>query len=201
MEASIVPSELMYGPDLERPHDRYWETNLYPIYRDIVRRVAPSSILEIGVRFGYSFAVALDATTTINRAIGIDMGDGVQQYGGQGDAFLQAVSRLSFMQETRWPHVEMEFYNQDTQKTAYLPFYGKVDLAYIDGDHSPEGCLHDLMLTLPKVTRGGSIVVDDIDHHPELRQPVMRFADYHDLKVEYLPDASHRGRFLLTLKG
>jgi predicted O-methyltransferase YrrM len=68
----------------------------------------------------------------------------------------------------------VEFVTGNSHQT--LPeFFAKhpeleLDLVTVDGDHSDEGAHEDLMTVLPKVSRGGAIVFDDVAHplHPNL---------------------------------
>jgi hypothetical protein len=73
-----------------------------------------------------------------------------------------------------------------------------VDLAYVDGDHSVAGCLHDITLVYPLLSEKGWIIVDDMDHHPELRGPVESAARLLGMEAVYFPDNSHRGRMVLA---
>ena len=168
----IVPDELIQDFDKDRPEDLYLITDLYPVYRDIVKAINPASVLEIGSRYGYSLAVALDAGSQITRAVSVDMVSGVAQYGGVQGAVSVMEANLRAMQPVRWPLVHFDFYDINTQLVSSLPFSGPFDLIYVDGDHSPLGCLHDLFLTYPLLSPSGFLVVDDMDWHPELRGPV-----------------------------
>ena len=49
-----------------------------------------------------------------------------------------------------------------SQDVPSMPFIN-VDLVFIDGDHSYEGCRHDLDWALRVMERGGVVIVDDVE--------------------------------------
>ena len=50
-----------------------------------------------------------------------------------------------------------------------------IDLAFIDGDHSYEGCLGDLRVVYPRVKHGGVILVHDCYPNSETLRAVKEF--------------------------
>ena len=197
----IVPDALLFEGD-RRSHidgpDPYLITDYYPILADLVRKKAPTNILEIGLRYGYSFAVALDASPTIDCAFAVD--SSVPVVGWISGAFEQTKRTLEQLQDNgRWPNLKcLEFIDCDTRAVVSLPICaGTIDFAYVDGDTSPEACLHDLQLVLPLLADGAILVVDDI-HHCRLRAPVSAWADSHGLPYREIPDSSGRGRLVIT---
>ena len=61
----------------------------------------------------------------------------------------------------------------DTQAAESLPFEG-VDFVHVDGDHSFDGCYHDLRLAVG--LRPKWILVDDMKHHAaEVGEAAKRF--------------------------
>jgi FkbM family methyltransferase len=199
---TIVPAELFCSADLARTEDRYWETDLYPVLRDIVARIRPRTILEIGTRYGYSLAVMLDAAPTVQRAYSLDMMEGVLVYGGEPGAYTQAQENLLALRASRWPRTVISFHDGNTQDLDAIDFIDEqIDLAYIDGDHSPNGLIHDIWLVYPLLSPCGVIIVDDMDHHPEMREPTEMAARVLMMDAEYYPDQSRRGRMVLTKRG
>lgn len=75
-----------------------------------------------------------------------------------------------------------------TEALKQLREEGKTfDLIFVDGDHSDQGCMSDMVLAWPLLRSGGWLVVDDVDHpaHPYLRDTVIRFAQ--DLEIIWTP--------------
>lgn len=58
-----------------------------------------------------------------------------------------------------------------------------IDLAFVDGDHSFEGCLNDLQAVWPKVKHGGVILVHDCIPNSEPLGAVKKFTD--EKKISY----------------
>ena len=56
-----------------------------------------------------------------------------------------------------------------------------IDLAFIDGDHSYEGCLADLKAVWPKVKKGGVVLIHDCIPNSEPLQAVEEFAAFYDV--------------------
>jgi|SRR5581483_627228 len=115
---------------------------------------APKTVLEIGVRAGYSAAVWLSVWPEC-RYHGLDS-DG-HESGGWPGAVHKARTMLGKHFPGRWL---MTVYDTQTYP-GYLP-QGPCDLVYVDGDHSYQGCLHDLKAAA-KIAR--RIWVDDLKHH------------------------------------
>ena len=198
---SVIPSEIIDEQDLKSEDlVQTLTNNLYPVLQSIVKRYKPKTILEIGTRYGYSFCAMLDASDTIEYAVSIDM-ENEQDYGGTPGAYLKAQGNLKKLRESvRWSNLKtLEFVNCNTQKVDSLDFgFPKIDLAYVDGDHSFKGCFHDLNLVLPLMSEGGVILVDDIDWC-QLRIPVDTWLADKGFKYDYFPDESGRGRYVIKL--
>lgn len=62
----------------------------------------------------------------------------------------------------------------DSQRTKYSQV-GEIDLLFIDGDHSYEGCTADLTNWYSKLTRGGHIVLHDGYYGCQVQESVLDF--------------------------
>lgn len=121
-------------------------------------RHEPKSIFEIGVRGGYS-AYALIIGSGAKSYIGCDVDDR-KHYGGPWLWWAEKV-----LKELHKTHgVDWELLFKDSQAMTELP--GTFDLIHVDGDHTFEGCLHDMELCWPAVNPGGVMVVDDSTYLP-----------------------------------
>lgn len=170
-----------------------WMEAYYRTKYDLAKRLQPESILEIGVRAGYSALAFLQALPRA-QYLGLDMDEG--GWGGVQGYLLEARARL-------------EPYNAvvmrcDTQDLPLDPEIAAVVRGYefwhIDGDHSFKGCLSDLMLAHRMGARW--IVVDDYDFAAEVRRAAQTFAGMYraHYTTEAVPDGGHRGNLLLTRK-
>lgn len=130
--------------------------NYYLFKYSVALLVDPQSILEIGVRAGYSAAAFLSACPTI-LYYGVDADNGM--YGGLKGCYLWAVRTLP----KQFPEAKIQISILDTQEQE--PEGKGFGLAHIDGDHSYKGCLHDLRLVQRLQCKWA--LVDDITHHAD----------------------------------
>lgn len=113
----------------------------------------PRSILEIGVRAGYSAAVWLSVWPQVQYH-GIDSDS--HESGGWPGSHQRARAMLEKHFPGRW-----KITIHDTQRYDAFP-QGPCDLVYVDADHTYDGCLADLYRAA-KITQ--RIWVDDLKHH------------------------------------
>lgn len=108
----------------------------YKLKRSIASELRPASILEIGVRFGYSAAAFLHANPAA-RYVGIDLD--CDRFGGVNGAIEWARKIIAPFDAT--------FVISDTQKMERLPG-GVYDLIHVDGQQDAQGFPRDLALAL-----------------------------------------------------
>ncbi len=108
----------------------------YRLKWSIARVLQPSSILEVGVRYGYSAFTFLDACPQATY-LGIDLDS--DSFGGVKGAMLWA------KEITRAHHAQ--FLVADTQKMSRFPG-GIYDLIHVDGQQDGDGSWHDLQLAV-----------------------------------------------------
>lgn len=125
-------------------------------------RAMPDSILEVGVRCGYSAYCFLTARPNA-RYIGLDAENG--QHGGAGGPWMWWAEKLLAEYSTDLRVV-------DTQKLTEWTD-GDFDLVHIDADHTSKGALHDLRLFWPHTRK--VLLLDDFDYIPEVRQAGEKF--------------------------
>ncbi len=155
--------------------DQYRLDNWIPLYATLwrtVRKLSPRSIVEIGVRAGYSSWVMRQACpeATVH---GFDLD--CDRHGGYAGAFHHA-----------------EIINPDR---FTLTIADSQSLEYIDGDHSRKGCLSDMRLA----ERSGAktLLIDDYANFAEIREAVAEFVAGRDLRGEFIP--CQTGLYLLPL--
>lgn len=119
--------------------------------------------LEVGVDKGKSLSIARMVTDILVEIWGIDLRD---------DPY---VSGTIFMKG-------------DSQEIAEK-FHKKVDVLFIDGDHSYEGCRADIDSWYPHMAEHGVMLFHDADEtSPGVVEAVKEFAKEHKLEVFYAPD-------------
>jgi len=73
----------------------------------------------------------------------------------------------------------------DSQTTNY-PEVEKIDLLFIDGDHSYEGCKKDLYNWLPKLVPGGHILFHDC-YNEDVQRCIHEFISTHNCRIILSP--------------
>jgi predicted O-methyltransferase YrrM len=111
----------------------------------IAHALKPKSILEIGVRFGYSALAFLDAAPSA-RYTGIDIDSAL--FGGSVGAIEWARKECK--------RYQAEFIVADSTKLTRFPD-DEYDLVHIDGQQDGQGTIHDLVLA---AAQGRYILVD-----------------------------------------
>jgi predicted O-methyltransferase YrrM len=162
------------------------------LYYDIAAKVCPSSILEIGVRFGYTGLAMLLGCGGKATYVGFDN----ESY-GEVEPNSYALKQLKQVCK-----LVVHVFTLDTQATKELPVPAgtKIDLIHVDGCHTPKAVLHDLSLVSKYVHSGTYIIVDDTNHHgvTEIGDVTRRWAEEHGYEwVEFL---EHCGRIVLKKK-
>lgn len=156
---------------------------LYDEKYRIAAMLQPKTILEIGVRAGYSAAAFLSACPATYLGLDADL----DCSGGWLGAPQLAKTMLK---EHFGDRARIETVN--TQELQTLE--GRYDLAHVDGDHSYEGALHDLRLAAG-VTKW--ILVDDIDFLPDVGRAVADFLKETGYSHIYMP--TFRGDCLIQV--
>lgn len=157
----------------------------YEAKREIVERIQPWFIAEIGVRAGYSAWAMLDAAPDGCRYLGIDADNGT--HGGDPGALDHARALLA--------PFDTEIWVEDSQEIDQLP--EAIDLLHIDGDHSFEGCLSDLRLAEWSGVRW--VLLDDYDYLAGVREAANAFC-FDRVAELWRIDDGHRGMALLNLR-
>lgn len=74
----------------------------------------------------------------------------------------------------------------DSQKTKYAAI-GKIDLLFVDGDHSFQGCLNDLENWYENIVIGGHIVLHDSYFGCEVQSAIIKFMESHKVETVVSP--------------
>ena len=136
-------------------NDWFYAENNYPFLADLTSQFKPKSILEVGVRLGYS-AIAFLSGSQAERYTGID----------SGYDFLNwkewAEDNLEYYKSKTGHIVNIKLFNINTQ-TEKIDFLNNqtFDFIFIDACHSEEGCYQDICNFWQFLNIGGVMVVDD----------------------------------------
>lgn len=169
-----------------------WDSDqFYGYYKgkhDICAQCAPRTILEMGVRYGYS-AYAFMSACPAARYTGLDWIPGGD--GGVGTDTFPYVRTILGDSAT--------LVHQNTQDLKTLD--QAYDFYHVDACHSLDGCLRDLQLCLTSAQPGAFILCDDYTHIASVRNACNQFClDNVDRIKGTAYHASIRGEFLVTVK-
>jgi cephalosporin hydroxylase len=124
--------------------------------------------VEIGVHMGGSFFLIGECFQQANKkvfGIGIDIFD--QKYHKTTKMLPdKAVEALS----PSFPYVLIQGNSHEAEVLEQLKKHldgRKIDFLFIDGDHTPNGCMKDYRMYGPLVRPGGVIAFDDINNRPK----------------------------------
>lgn len=157
----------------------------YRVKYAVAEFVKPKSILEIGVRAGYSAAAFLQAGHT-KIFTGLDLNAGT--WGGVMGFQAHAEKALGKY------GVEATFITGDSQDLTALPG-GPYDLVHVDGDHSREGALHDVTLALDSGAKW--VLVDDYDFIPPVAYGANAALRGRHVRAWHVWDGGYRGNLLI----
>lgn len=167
----------------------------------VAQFLRPTSIIEIGVRAGYSAFAFLSASPGA-RYVGIDNGDPSYNFGPYTAEDYRAHARkllapfdahfitADSQELERFPRVAPLTANGDgpTWGVVFDPFdvvgSEPFDFAHIDGSHTFPGAFHDTQAAI--LSGIPAILVDDVDYIPEVRAAVQHAA--RGLSIDWLPD-------------
>jgi predicted O-methyltransferase YrrM len=151
-------------------------------FAEIVARLNPKSLLEIGTNRGGTLCVLSRLSAPDGTIISLDLPGG--EFGG-GYKWFHAPIFKSFPHANQKLHllrgdshsVQMEIAVREIVGT------GKLDLLFIDGDHTYNGVKQDFETYSALVRPGGIVAFHDIVEHPSIRCDVRRLWD--EVKSNY----------------
>jgi hypothetical protein len=165
-------------------HDYMHCGDYYELYYAISKFYQPESILEIGVRYGYSLYSLVKGSDKVNFILGYD----IDEY-DEGSLAVAEKNLKEFLSDD----IEIIMQNENTQNIQELD--GFVDMIHIDGDHSYDGKLHDLEITKQKCK---VLIIDDYEHIREVKMATDDFIRKNKsiIKNHYLLK-SFRGTYII----
>lgn len=178
----IIPSEFFTKYD---SYDYVWSGNCFEWYYAIGKFLQPKTFLEIGVRFGFSFLPLMIGSQKLEYCVGWDN----EEYGNNKYA-------IENIKQYYKGNAKFEILTVDSHDFVKLPMF--FDIVSIDGDHTYNGKILDLELTL-----GNSkyVIIDDYDYHRDVRNATDFFIEKYEDKIlscHYFK--SFRGTLLIIYK-
>ena len=156
-----VLSTVFSAASLARPHWRPpsgW-TEHGPFAFWLIQAIRPSSFVELGTHYGYSFFSVCQAVEEFGlntKCVAIDTWSGDEHAGHYGSEVLQAARR-----EVR-RYEAFATLRQSTFDAALAEFEDRsIDLLHIDGRHRYEDACRDWSTWLPKVSKCGVVLFHD----------------------------------------
>lgn len=139
-----------------------WWIGHIPFAYEVIGRLRPAVIVELGTYSGSSFAAfcqAVKATGSPGKCYGVDLWEGDVHMGQFDEALYQEVS--GYMGET-YPGIA-HLVRADFNKAVHEFADGSIDLLHIDGTHTYEAVSNDFHTWLPKMSERGVILFHDVN--------------------------------------
>lgn len=165
-----------------------WWIGHIPFAFELIGRLRPKVVVELGTYSGSSFAAfcqALEAAGIDGRCYGIDLWEGDIHMGKFDDSLFREISDYVATRHPRTAELVRQDFNEAVQRFAD----GSIDLLHIDGTHTYEAVSNDFHTWLPKVSRRGVVLFHDVNVNVENTGPaserfgVRRFFD--ETKARY----------------
>jgi predicted O-methyltransferase YrrM len=160
--------------------------NAYEWKFAIAKFLQPKSVLEIGVRYGYSLASFIMGSDAIEQVEGWD--SEIYVIGSN------AVAMLAIQQLPKTPKTVLRKIDSSQVKSIPRQF----DLIHVDSSHNYEPCLHDLRMCLGSTN---AILVDDTLTCPDDMRAVKDFCAENEGSIRALIHIpSHVGESLIIFR-
>jgi len=144
----------------ERLKSPWWIGHI-PFAFELVRRLRPATVVELGTYSGSSFAAfcqAIEAESIDGRAYGVDLWAGDEHMGRFEEALFQEMSRFARERYPNIAHLLRKSFDDAVEDFAD----GSIDLLHIDGTHTYEAVRNDFERWRCKVSRRGVVLFHDI---------------------------------------
>jgi hypothetical protein len=138
---------------------------------------AGANYLEIGVAYGKSMATACISILEGVNLFGIDLLDWHDKREG-------TVDQIQAMYGTNHPYTFIQGNSQEIAKT-WLP---KLNVLFIDGDHTYEGVMKDFASWFPHVAPGGMILFDDYNEATGVKKFIDEIVKDHNCLINHQVD-------------
>ena len=137
------------------------ETN-YPFYAALASIRKPLSVLEVGVRLGYSLISMFRGYPGILRIVGIDVQADVEDSQRKAGENIRGAGYFG----------DLQLPIADSKWIKALARDIHFNLIHIDGNHSSEGVQADINMAWPRLVPGGMLIADDTEYAPSVREGI-----------------------------
>ena len=164
-------------------------SSLYRYLAEHCQRHNVQHYLEIGTREGDSLRIVLENAAADLLSVWVADLWG-SDYGGSGRGSHQHIEQLLDDFNFDGRRAFLDGNSRDTVPALMPEKAEAFDLVLVDGDHSYEGGMADLVNVWPLVKPGGCVVFHDITHpaHPNLMQCFDEFVAKHNAPHEIITD-------------
>lgn len=142
---------------LDKDRKEHWWNfpNHYPFMYGLGKAVKPGSYLEIGTRYGYSMvSIGAGARDSLRSITSIDL----QEYEGMSQDYAKD-NLLSTGFSGKYEFFAGSSHDAEIKNKVKGKLY---DLVFVDGDHSYEGALDDILYYWGNVGPGKFMIIDDV---------------------------------------
>jgi len=142
---------------LDKDRQEYWWhfPNHYPLIYGLSKFLQPGSYLEIGTRYGYSLvSIYLGAKNSLGLITSIDL----EEYENKSQNYAKE-NILSAGYSGKYEFLTGSSHDPKIKEKVRGKLY---DLVCVDGDHSYEGALDDIISYWNNVRPGKFMIVDDV---------------------------------------
>ena len=142
---------------LDKDRDEYWWkfSNYYPFFYGLGKTLEPASYLEIGTRYGYSLvSLYLGAKNTLSQITSIDL----QEYKERSQSYAKS-NLLAKDYKGRYEFLIGSSHDDQIREKVKDRLY---DLVFVDGDHSYQGAMEDIIFYWNNVAPGKLMIIDDV---------------------------------------
>lgn len=143
-----------------------WYSHYITKYR-LAKALRPSSILEVGVRYGYS-AYSFLSASPLATYVGVDSDD--PEHNCMGAPTCEWASNNL---KKHFPKAQISIFRTNTQEQIPLFTPGEFDFVHIDAAHDYAGALKDFYSFWPACS--GAMLIDDYASTGSVRDAVTEF--------------------------
>ena len=153
------------------------EKSPYPCYTKLAEILQPKKVLEIGALVGYSLIAMLEGADSIEEVFWVDNESYVPC------SNILCISNLTYYLGNRYESPRSLILGHGRMRSNLLRFVGKshFDLIHIDGDHSFEGKIQDLLISY--MLKPKYIILDDCLGLDEVREAIEFWSE--NMKMSY----------------
>jgi hypothetical protein len=154
-----LPGDESLGDDWLLSHQYY--PYYFRLYHQLGKEMINPSLLEFGVRSGYSGVVFSKAVPGAKTYVGVDP----NLYVAQGLESAAATYRQLQKEGNLLQYFLIEGFSSSEAVQKTLSFSAPFDFIHVDGEHTLQGKILDLRIARNLVSENGYVLVDDFEHH------------------------------------